>query len=228
MTNNRIACLAFAGFVCASFPALAEDAISHPASKTIGASSSEMVASLGVINADGASLEGNKLTLTGVSPNTIVFADRPVRAAGHVLTAHFLREWDEGQESFAKTPPNATISVFSKDGTSVKDAVVILKSPKLEGDKLTFDVSVLEGDLEKIDGPAALCIDRFAVHYGGGGWGHGTAVVGRGPAWHGAWYAHPGAAFATGAAVGAAVGAAAATPGYYGAPCGYYPYPPCY
>ena len=116
--------------------------------------------------------------------------------------------------------------MFSKDGTSVKDAVVILKSPKLEGDKLTFDVSVLEGDLEKIDGPAALFIDRFAVHYGGGGWGHGTAVVGRGPAWHGAWYAHPGAAFATGAAVGAAVGAAAATPGYYGAPCGYYPIRP--
>jgi hypothetical protein len=85
MTNNRIACVALAGFICASFPALAEDAISHPASKTIGASS----------------FEGNKLTLTGVSPNTIVFADRPVRAAGHVLTAHFLREWDEGQESFA-------------------------------------------------------------------------------------------------------------------------------
>jgi hypothetical protein len=231
MTHTRIACLALAlaGFICASYTALAEDAISHPASKTIGASSSEMVASLGVINADGASLEGNKLTLTGVSQNTIVFADRPVRAAGHVLTSHFIREWDEGQESFAKTPPNATISVFSKDGSSVKDAVVVLKSPKIEGDKLTFDVSVLEGDLEKIDGPAALFIDRFAVHYGGGGWGHGTVVVGRGPAWHGAWYAHPGAAFATGAAVGAAVGAAATTPNYYyGAPCGYYPYPPCY
>jgi hypothetical protein len=231
MTHTRIACLALAlaGLICASYTALAEDAISHPASKTIGASSSEMVASLGVINADGASLEGNKLTLTGVSQNTIVFADRPVRAAGHVLTSHFIREWDEGQESFAKTPPNATISVFSKDGSSVKDAVVVLKSPKIEGDKLTFDVSVLEGDLEKIDGPAALFIDRFAVHYGGGGWGHGTVVVGRGPAWHGAWYAHPGAAFATGAAVGAAVGAAAATPNYYyGAPCGYYPYPPCY
>ncbi len=231
MTTNRIACLALAlaGLAFASYQALAEDAISHPASKTIGASSGEMVASLGVINADGATLEGSKLVLTGVSPNTIVFADRPVRAAGHVLTSHFIREWDEGQESFAKTPPNATISVFSKDGSSVKDAVVVLKSPKFEGDKLTFDVSVLEGDLEKIDGPAALFIDRFAVHYGGGGWGHGTVVVGRGPAWHGAWYAHPGAAFATGAAVGAAVGAAAAAPNYYyGGPCGYYPYPPCY
>jgi hypothetical protein len=45
MTNNRIACLAFAGFICASFPALAEDAISHPASKTIGPSSSPIARS---------------------------------------------------------------------------------------------------------------------------------------------------------------------------------------
>jgi hypothetical protein len=229
MTTIRTACLALAlaGLPFASYQAVAEDAISHPGSKTIGASSSEMVASLGVINADGATLADNKLTLTGVSPNTIVFADRPVRAAGHVLTSHFIGEWDEGQESFAKTPPNATISVFGKDGTSVKDAVVVLKSPKLDGEKLTFDVSVLEGDLAGAEGAAALFIDRFAVHYGGG-WGHGTVVVGRGPAWHGAWYAHPGAAFAAGAAVGA-VGAAVAThPYYYGAPCGYYPYPPCY
>jgi hypothetical protein len=33
MKSNHIACLAFAmaGFICASYPALAEDAISHPA-----------------------------------------------------------------------------------------------------------------------------------------------------------------------------------------------------
>ena len=50
-------------------------------------------------------------------------------------------------------------------------------------------------------------------------------VVGRGLAWHGAWYGHPGAAFG---AVGA-VGAAVSHPYYDGAPtCGYYPYPPCY
>jgi hypothetical protein len=39
------------------------------------------------------------------------------------------------------------VSVFNADGSSVKDAVVVLKSPKLEGDKLTFNVQVLEGDL---------------------------------------------------------------------------------
>ncbi|MGZ8401323.1 MAG: hypothetical protein ACXWVI_08495 [Methyloceanibacter sp.] len=231
MTMNRIACAAFvmAGLLLAPRLALAEDAISHPAKKPIGPSKTEMVASLGVLNSRGASLEGNKLTLVGVSPNTIVFADRPVHAAGHVLTSHFIKEWDEGNDSFAKNPPNASISVLSNDGASVNDAVVVLKSPKLEGDKLTFDVSVLEGDLTGASGAAALFIDRFAVHMGGGGYGHGgDVVVGHGPAWHGAWYARPGAAFGAGVAVGA-IGAAAATPNYYAPPaCGYYPYPPCY
>jgi hypothetical protein len=225
MTINRTACLlvALATMLCLPGLAGAEDAISHPAKQSIGGSSNEMVPSLAVLNADGASLDGKTLTLTGVSPNTIVFADRPVRAAGHVLTAHFLKEWDEGIDSFAKDPPNATVSVLSKEGDTVKDAVVELKSPKLDGDKLTFDVSVLEGDLKGADGAAALFIDWFAARGPRGG-----AVIGRGPAWRGAWYAHPGAAFGAGVAVGA-VGAAVAHPYYYGAPpCGYYPYPPCY
>ena len=51
--------------------------------------------------------------LEGVSPNAIVFADRPVRSAGHALTAHLLEEWSgNAPDSFAKTPPNATVSVL--------------------------------------------------------------------------------------------------------------------
>lgn len=218
----------------------AQDAIAAPGQKTIGQPASEqMIPSLAVINSHGATLQGGTLTMTEVSPNSIVFADRPFRAAGHVLTKHFLREWDEGSDSFAKNPPNATISVLSAEGDSVEDAVVVLKSPKLEGDTLTFQVSVLEGSLSKATGPASLFIDWFAAR----GYG-GRAVVGgagyRG-AWHGAWYAHPAGVAAGAAAVGigaAAVGAAAANayyhpyaPAYYPPPrpaCGYYPYPPCY
>ena len=73
-------------------------------------------------------------------------------------------------ESFTKDPPNATVSVFSTDGSKVRDAVVVLKTAKLEGDRLTFDVDVLEGDLTGGDGPAALFIDRFGFggfHAGG-------------------------------------------------------------
>ncbi len=216
----------------------APDAIAAPGQKTIGQPANDaMIPSLAVINSRGATLQGGALTMTGVSPNSIIFADRPFRAAGHVLTKHFLREWDEGGDSFAKNPPNATISVLSAEGDSVEDAVVVLKSPKLEGDKLTFEVSLLDGGLSKATGPASLFIDWFAAR----GYG-GRAVVGgyggawHGGAWHGAWYAHPAGAYAGAAAVGlgaAAVGAAAASAYYhpYAPPppaCGYYPYPPCY
>jgi hypothetical protein len=210
--------------------ALAEDAISAPARKTIGSPKGAMIPSLAVINSHGASLQGNTLTMTGVGPNSIVFADRPARAAGHVLTKDFLNEWDEGADSFAKDPPNATISVLSADGASVEDAVVVLKAPKLDSDKLTFEVSVLEGSLSKATGPASLFIDWFAARgYGGRAFAGGVGY--RGAAWHGAWYGHPAGAFAAGAAVGA-VGAAAAGayyhPYYGAATCGYYPNPPCY
>ena len=219
----------------------AQDAIAAPGQKTIGQpANNAMIPSLAVITSRGATLQGNSLTMTEVSPNSIVFADRPFRAAGHVLTKHFLTEWDEGSNSFAKDPPNATISVLSADGDTVEDAVVVLKSPKLEGDKLTFEVSVLEGSLSKATGPASLFIDWFAARgYGGRGFVAGGGYRG---GWHGAWYAHPGGVALGAAAVGlgaAAVGAAAAGayyhpyayPGYYAPPppaCGYYPYPPCY
>jgi hypothetical protein len=232
-------CAGLIALIAAPLAASAEDAISAPGQKTIGqpqATKNEMIPSLAVINSHGATLTGGTLTLTGVSPNSIVFADRPFRAAGHVLTKHFLWEWDEGSDSFAKNPPNATISVLSEDGDSVEDAVVVLKAPKLEGDNLTFEVSVLEGALSKATGPASLFIDWFAARgYGGRGF------VAGGGGWHGAWYAHPGwggAAVGAAAVGAAAVGAAAsayyhpyAYP-YYAPPpapaCGYYPYPPCY
>jgi hypothetical protein len=238
MLNTTAAglCAGLIALVAAPLAALAQDAIAAPGQKTIGqpqATKDAMIPSLAVINSRGATLTGGVLTLSGVSANSIVFADRPFRAAGHVLTQHFLREWDEGSDSFAKNPPNATISVLSAEGDSVEDAVVVLKSPKLEGETLTFQVSVLEGSLSKATGPASLFIDWFAARgYGGRGF------VAGGGGWHGAWYGHPGWG---GAAVGAAaVGAAAASAYYhpYGYPyyappppppaCGYYPYPPCY
>jgi hypothetical protein len=46
----------------------------------------------------------------------------------------------------------------SLDAT-VHDAVVVLKTPKLVGDRLTFAVQVLEGDLAGADEPASVFID---------------------------------------------------------------------
>jgi len=200
-----------------------------PLQKTIGQVGPGIVPSLIVFNSRGATLQGGKLALLGIAPNSIVFADRPVRAAGHALTAHLLEEWGTPSGTFATDPPNATVSVFSKDASSVRDAVVVLKTPKLEGDRLTFDVDVLEGDLTGGDGPASVFIDRFGFGFGGvgrpgvgvGGVGRVGVGVGRGAFYRGA---------AVGAVGAAAVGAAAyGAYGAYGPPaCGYYPYPPCY
>lgn len=227
----------FAGCVMATGVS-AQDAAKKPhvpLEKTIGAvTATAPVPSLAVINSTGAKMDGGKLVLTGVSPTTIVFADRPVRAAGHVTTKQFIMQWDEGKDNFAIDPPNATISVLGGEGADVSDAVVTLKSPKLDGANLTFDVVVLEGAL-KSSGPAAVFIDAFAFRGpGGGGFAHAGGFGGaryggywHAPAYHGAWYGG-GAGVAAGLAVGAAVGAAAARPYYAPPACGYYPYPPCY
>jgi hypothetical protein len=219
--------LAFALGGAVSGAALAQTSSSM---KTIGtpaaAAKPEIVPSLFVLNSRGATLQGDTLTLTGVMPHSIIFADRPVRSAGHQLTADIIAEWGSGDDSFTKNPPNATISVFGKDG-SVKDAVVVLKTPKLEGDKLTFNVQTLEGDITGGDGGAALFIDIIGRPFTP----MSFAGVARRSAFRGAMYA--------GAVGAAAVGAAAyAAPYAYGPPppvypyarpaCGYYPYPPCY
>jgi hypothetical protein len=204
--------------------ALAQNAPAPSSMKTIGAPAAaakpEIVPSLFVFNSRGATLQGDTLTLSGVSPSAIIFADRPVRSAGHQPTADVISEWGSGDDSFAKNPPNATVSVFSKDG-SVKDAVVVLKNPKLEGDKLSFNVQTLEGDLAGGDGAAAIFIDIIGRPFTP----MSFAGVARRSAFRGAMYA--------GAAGAVAYGAAAAYAAPYPAPyvrpaCGYYPYPPCY
>ena len=227
MTNYRFACTALAvvGLLFATHAASAQSGTTQqhvPLQKTIGQGKPQVVPSLFVLNSSGATLQGGKLILTGVSPTSIVFADRPVRSAGHDLTARIVDDWAKGSDNFQQDPPNATVSGFSKDGSGVKDAVVVLKNPKLEGDKLTFDVDVLEGDLAGADGAAALFIDIIGRPFTP----LSFAGVARRTAFRGAYYA--GAAAAVGAA------AAYARPYGYGgyAPpppaCGYYPYPPCY
>lgn len=201
--------LAVSAVLCGMGTAFAQTPSAPPAMKAIGAHSTarpELIQSLIVMNSRGATLQGDKLTMTGISPNSIIFADRPVRLAGHEPTAMLLEDWGKGNDNFTKDPPNATISAFTKEGASVKDAVVVLKTPKLEGDTLTFTVQVLEGDITGADGGAALFIDIFGV------W--------RRAAFRGAVYA--------GAAVGAAAVAAPYVYPYARPACGYYPYPPCY
>ena len=59
--------------------------------------------------------DGEVLTLKGLSPSTLYFADRPQREVGHMSSRQFVANWGEGDNSFAANPPNAVLS-FAEPG----------------------------------------------------------------------------------------------------------------
>ena len=97
------------------------------------------------------------LTLTGVSPVTIFFTDRPERIAGNMKTARFIPFWSEGKDSFKSNPPNADISII--EGTELKQVIVELQNPVLKGDDLTYTVKLLQGDMPAKGADVSAFID---------------------------------------------------------------------
>ena len=102
-----------------------------------------------------------KLVLRGVSPATIVFSDRPKRLAGHMDTKEFVPFWSEGKDSFAKDPPNATLSIF--DDKALTQVVATLRNPVLAGDVLTYEVRVLQGEMPAKGGLVSVFIDIIGM-----------------------------------------------------------------
>jgi len=94
-----------------------------------------------VISGTSGSLDGDKLTLNGV-PNVIYFSDRPARISGHMSLTNFVEMWDNGGDSFKADPPNATLSVFTKEG--VENVVVELMSVEQKSGSVVFKVAVLD------------------------------------------------------------------------------------
>jgi hypothetical protein len=125
-----------------------------------------MVQLLFVQNAKAVVFDEGTVTLKGVSPMTIFFSDRPVRIAGHFNTKdEFVPLWDEGKDSFLKDPPNATISMYEKGKDQLKDVVVKLSKPRLKGDDLTYDITVIEGKVPKKGGACSVFIDIIGLPF---------------------------------------------------------------
>jgi hypothetical protein len=103
----------------------------------------------------------NKLTLTGVSPITLFFADRPERTAGNMRTSAFVPFWSKGKDSFLSDPPNADLSIL--EGDSLRQVVVVLQSPVLEGDNLSYTVKVLQGELPAKGADVSVFIDIIGM-----------------------------------------------------------------
>ena len=114
-----------------------------------------------VQNADGGTLTESALMLTGVSPQTGWFTDRPNRYAGQVTTENFVAYWDEGENFFAHDPPDANVTC-EVDGT-VKNYVVELTEPRFDGVNLSYAVDLI-GD-ESLSS-ALTCSSDVHVFFG--------------------------------------------------------------
>ena len=102
------------------------------------------------------------MTLYDVPSQTMFFTDRPNRTVGNVPTSAFVNKWtaDKGPNGFATNPPNAAVTVFQSDGA--KTAIVELRNPRLDGNKLSYDVKVLQGISSTQPAEGVLFIDNFS------------------------------------------------------------------
>lgn len=146
--------LGLAPFVGPSLVATAGAQDSDPKETAAG---KHQVEYLFVQHAHALTSKGDTITLHGVSPATLYFSDRPDRIAGHGTTEEMVKTWSTGDDSFAKDPPNATLS-FLGEG-EFEDVVVVLSEPLLVGSELSYTVKVLEGKLPASAGLTSLFID---------------------------------------------------------------------
>jgi hypothetical protein len=101
------------------------------------------------------------ITLHGLSPSTLYFADRPQRDVGHMMSRQFVANWKEGDNSFGENPPNAVLSFAEPGDRLPQDAVVMIQHPRMDADALTYNIKLLEGTVPAATGPCALFIDPF-------------------------------------------------------------------
>ncbi len=141
-------------------------AASAPAKPAPVAASQQKVQLLFVQNSAGVAIDQAKgvLTLKNVSPSTLFFTDRPVRMAGHYHTRdEFLPLWNEGPDSLAKNPPNATLSIVEPGQADLQNVVVVLRNPRMQGNDLIYDFKLVEGTLPKAGNAAVLFIDILGI-----------------------------------------------------------------
>ena len=110
-----------------------------------------------VQSSDGFEYDGERVTLHGVSPSTVFFSDRPDRIVGHMPIEEAYDWGHAGDDSFLADPPNATLSIL--EAGEMGNVVITISNGIIEGDRLSFDVKILEGDLPARGGPNTLFID---------------------------------------------------------------------
>ena len=122
------------------------------------------------------------LRLVDVAQQTLFFADRPERVAGHIKMDAFLEEWTAkaGADNFGADPPNATLSVYEPGKPDNTLAVVEISNPTVDGKDLVYSYKLIDGTLPATGEATSLFIDWIGVGGGVGPGYHGVGVGARG------------------------------------------------
>jgi hypothetical protein len=122
------------------------------------------------------------LRLVKVNQQTLYFSDRPVRIAGHLKMADYLKEWTAkaGKDNFSADPPNAALSVYEPGQADNTLVIVKITNPVVDGADLIYSYSLIDGTMPASGGATSLFIDAIGAGGGVGAGFHGVGVGGRG------------------------------------------------
>jgi hypothetical protein len=103
----------------------------------------------------------SRLTLVDAATSTLFFSDRPERIAGNMKTAAFVPFWSTGKDSFLSDPPNADLSIL--DGKELRQVVVVLRDPRLDGNDLSYAIEVIDGEMPEKGTDVSVFIDIIGM-----------------------------------------------------------------
>jgi hypothetical protein len=112
------------------------------------------------------------LRLVRVTQQTLYFADRPQRLAGHLTMADYLKEWTPaaGKDNFGANPPNAALSVYEPGQANNTLVVIKITNPVVDGADLIYSYKIIQARCP----PAAV---RRACSSTGSGWAAASAAA---------------------------------------------------
>lgn len=145
--------LSFSGLILTTPAAVFAEVHKEP--PKAGTSVKQKASFLFVLRAEKGSIikttEGYEIILHEMDPKVLYFSDRPVRKAGLLSLANFMKNWGKGGDSFDKDPPNASLThadfATDKDGVSQDIAVELSHPVAISDDAWKFKVKALDGKM---------------------------------------------------------------------------------
>ena len=128
-----------------------------PKASWAGEDNDKTIQLLFVQDAQDFAFAGGRMTLKGVNPITAFFIHRPDRIDGTLTTKEFIPLWSEWEKSFLVDPVHATLSIVGD--SKLTELALVLRSPQLTGDELTYNVDVLQGSAPAKGGLCSLFIE---------------------------------------------------------------------